>query len=73
MCKIVFELYKWTPFLIMALHIYQSWQNYCTQVPYALHLVLFLILIIPYIFIHSLVCRHFYVSHQNAEGTRYEL
>lgn len=69
--KIFFEFYKWAPYALMVNCFCHTYNNYLKGLGYSVHLTIFLLIIIPFVHYHALICRHLYTQHQK-EGY-YEL
>jgi ABC-type polysaccharide/polyol phosphate export permease len=68
--KQIFELYKWIPFVLMANCFRTTYENYKNAHVDLLYIAIFLVFIIPFVFIHSMICRHIYSKHK--KGNYYE-
>lgn len=68
--KQIFEVYKWIPFVLMANCFCTAYEKYKLANLELMHIFIFLVLIIPFIFIHSMICRHIYTKHR--KGDYYE-
>lgn len=68
----VIETYKWLPVWLALIFFSNIYFCASTKVIGAIHLFIFAVLAVPFIFIHSLVCRHLYIQCKNKEGD-YEL
>lgn len=68
--KQIFEVYKWIPFVLMANCFCITYEKYKLANLELMHIFIFLVLIIPFIFIHSMICHHIYTKHR--KGDYYE-
>lgn len=71
--KFLVEVYKWLPFWLAILYILNIYFYKPSTWLGILHLVFFFVAFIPFIFIHSIVCRVIYTKCKSEEDGHYEL
>lgn len=71
--KKMFEIYKWLPFCLMLNWFAEIYYHIVHSSFVLANLIIFLLIIVPFIFIHSMICRHIYTRCHNREGDYYEL
>lgn len=73
-----FEIYKWLPFVLMVCYFSDVYSEGLPTYAMLVRLVPFVAFIVPYIFIHSIICRHIYTTckkqykNNDKEGFYYE-
>lgn len=71
--KRMFEVYKWLPFCLMVNWFTEVYHHVTHSAFVLINLGVFFLIIIPFIFMHSMIIRHIYTKCQNKEGGFYEL
>ena len=71
--KIIFESYKWLPFFLMVNWFIEVYRNISCSKLVLINFCFFFVLIIPFVFLHTMICRHIYTKCHNKEGDYYEL
>lgn len=71
--KKTFEVYKWLPFCLMVNWFAEVYNHISYSKCVLVNLGVFFLIIIPFVFIHTMICRHIYTKCYNKEGRYYEL
>ena len=67
------EVYKWTPFCLMVNWFIEVYYHVTHSAFTLINLSVFFLIVIPFIFMHSMIIRHIYTKCQSKEGGFYEL
>ena len=66
--KIQFEIYKWIPYTIMVNGVLKSCFYSNNTKELLGHLFIYALLFIPFIYVHSAICRHIYTKCRDKKG-----